>query len=87
MLLFGVNKKWPDVNNHVLSIARRAIFLRRNLALYEGRICDLWVFFATHFKAFFNVYYSFGFEFFENAFMGGNTLFSGDKEGGLIFHW
>lgn len=37
----------------------------------------MWGFFVLHFKAFFNLYFSFGFDFFEDSFMGGNTLGTG----------
>ena len=87
-LLFGVPRMLrvnTGLVNIILSLARRAVFLRRNSAFYDGRYQDVWVLFFCQFKAHFLLFFSKGVDFFQNAFMGGNDLFS--IEGGdLLFN-
>lgn len=90
-MLFGISKKTPDVNvnvvNLVLSLARRSIFMRRNLAFYEGKVLDLGIFLQMQYKAFFKLYFSDGVDFFEGNVMGGNTLFTITEGGKLQFNF
>ena len=90
-LLFGVKRNMQNVNanvvNILLAMARRSIFMRRNYVLYEGKRFDVWGFYVNQVKAFFKLHYYRGFSFFENAFMGGNTLFSGEEKGPLVFYF
>ena len=86
-LMFGVPKKEgvnTDMVNIVLCLSRRSLFLRRNVAFYEGRYLDVWVLFCCQLKAHFHLFFVKGVDFFVDAFMGGNDLFS--IEGGeLLF--
>lgn len=90
-VLFGLTQRMSGVNDNVvnliLSVARRAIFLRRNLALHEGRLVVLGDYFVGHYKAFFSIYFSLGVDFFTDAFMGGNNLFTVNEGGTLRFNF
>lgn len=90
-VLFGLTERMSGVNqnvvNLILSVARSAVFLRRNLALHEGRVVDIWVYFVSYYKAFFSLYFSRGVDFFTDAFMGGNSLFTFNEGGSLRFNF
>lgn len=68
--LFGLGKNLRNVNSMlidlILCLARRAIFLRRNLFFYEDKWCDLWGMFKMQYKGFSSVIFSVGFTFFED---------------------
>ncbi len=89
MFLFGIRGKSKKVNinlfNFVLSHARYAIWLRRNLAHFEGKRISVWTYFESIVRKDVFLVWKYGKVDFERFFVQGSGLISVSVDEKLIF--
>jgi hypothetical protein len=91
LFLFGLNGKSKVLNfnlvNFILSHARYAIRLRRNLGHYEGKIVSVEGFFSRILEKDIEIIYRYGGGNFEKLFVWGSTFIEILSNGKLVFNY
>lgn len=76
-----------DIANACLAFARRAVLLRRNLALFEGKKTDVETLFKSNIKAYWKTIYAFKKDLLKEWMDENNLLFQEDNDKDLIFRF
>ena len=82
-VLLGVDKKYKNwgVINMILGFARRAIFNRRNYALYENRKLDVWKLYVNEWKRHLRMMYVVNESLFISMFVESTSVCDVDESG------